>query len=421
MVTLQDWLDRLEALHPRLIDLGLDRVEAVRAALRLTLEMPLIVVGGTNGKGSVCGLLEAMLRAAGYRTGLYTSPHLLRYNERVRIDGTEAPDAALVAAFERIDRARGDISLTYFEFGTLAAALLFAEAGLDAAVLEVGLGGRLDAVNVFDADCAVLTSVDLDHMQYLGTSRESIGFEKAGIFRAGKPAVCADPDPPASVLAQAHERGARLLRMGVEFGYTEAQLQWRYRGPRGTRSGLPYPALRGTHQLANAAAAICALEQLHERLPVDMQALRTGLVSVSVPGRFQVLPGRPAVVLDVAHNPHAARALARTLRAHAPHARTAAVFAMLADKDIGAVIDAVKAQIDICYVASLGGSRGTRAATLAALVAAHDPGKPVASFDSARQAYTAAAGSATEDDRIVVFGSFLTVSDVLGMLDADRA
>jgi dihydrofolate synthase / folylpolyglutamate synthase len=421
MATLQEWLERLEALHPRLIDLGLDRVAAVRTALGLELEMPLIVVGGTNGKGSVCGLIEAVLRAAGYRTGLYTSPHLLRYNERVRIDGTEASDAALIAAFERIDRARGDISLTYFESGTLAAALLFAEAGLDAAVLEVGLGGRLDAVNMFDADCAVLTSIDLDHMQYLGTTREAIGFEKAGIFRAGRPAVCGDPDPPASVLAQANDRGARLLRIGVDFGYTQAQLQWRYWGPRGARSGLPYPALRGTHQLANAAAAICALEQLHERLPVDMQALRTGLVSVTVPGRFQVLPGRPAVVLDVAHNPHAARALARTLRAHGSHARTAAVFAMLADKDIGAVIDAVKAQVDAWYVASIAGNRGTQAATLAALVAAHDPGKPVEQFDSARHAYSAAAAAANEDDRIVVFGSFLTVSDVLGMLDADRS
>jgi dihydrofolate synthase / folylpolyglutamate synthase len=421
VATLQEWLERLEALHPRLIDLGLDRVEAVRAALQLELEMPLIIVGGTNGKGSVCGLIEAVLRAAGYRTGLYTSPHLLRYNERVRIDGTEAADAALVAAFERIDRARGDISLTYFEFGTLAAALLFAEAGLDAAVLEVGLGGRLDAVNVFDADCAVLTSVDLDHMQYLGTTREAIGFEKAGIFRAGRAAVCAEPNPPASVLAQARDRNTVLLRIGMDFGYAEAHLQWRYWGPRGNRSGLPYPALRGAHQLANAAAAICALEQLHDRLPIDMQALRTGLVSVTVPGRFQVLPGRPAVVLDVAHNPHAARALARTLRAHAPHARTAAVFAMLADKDIGAVIDAVKEEVDAWYVASLGGSRGTQAEMLAALIAAHDPGKAVEPFESAREAYRAAAATATEDDRIVVFGSFLTVSDVLGMLEAGRS
>jgi dihydrofolate synthase/folylpolyglutamate synthase len=362
MASLTEWLERLERLHPRPIDLGLERVEAVRARLGPALTMPLFVVGGTNGKGSVCGLLEAMLRSAGYRTGLYTSPHLLRYNERVRIDGTEADDAALVDAFERIERARADISLTYFEFGTLAAALLFADARLDAAVLEVGLGGRLDAVNVFDADCAVVTSVALDHVQFLGPTREAIGREKAGIFRPGRPAVCADPDPPASLVAHAQACGARLVQIGRDFGYGEGRMQWRYWGPAGKRAGLPYPALRGAHQLANAAAALAALDQLHERLPVHMQSIRAGLTSVSVPGRFQVLPGRPAVILDVAHNAHAAQALARTLGSHGRHARTLAVFAMLADKDIGAVIDAVKDRIDLWHVAGLSVERGVRPA-----------------------------------------------------------
>ncbi|MPZ43509.1 MAG: bifunctional tetrahydrofolate synthase/dihydrofolate synthase [Betaproteobacteria bacterium] len=418
MDSLAQWLDRLERLHPRSIDLGLERAEAVRARLGLVLAMPLFVVGGTNGKGSVCALLDAMLRSAGYRSGLYTSPHLLRYNERVRIDGAEASDAALVGAFERVDRARGDISLTYFEFGTLAAALLFAEAALDCAVLEVGLGGRLDAVNVFDADCALLTSVDLDHTQYLGSTREAIGYEKAGIFRPDQPAICADPDPPASVVAQARGRGARLLRIGQDFGYVEGHMQWRYWGPGGKRSGLPYPALRGVHQLANAAAAMTALDQLHQRLPVPMQSIRTGLVAVALPGRFQVLPGRPAVILDVAHNAHAAHALARTLRSHGRHARTFAVFAMLVDKDIGAVIDAVKDAIDCWHVASLHGSRGTEAGTLAALLAARDPGKPVSSFDSPLAAFHAARRCAGDDDRIVVFGSFYTVSDIMSALAA---
>jgi dihydrofolate synthase/folylpolyglutamate synthase len=410
---LQQWLERLERLHPRPIELGLERVQEVRARLGLTLSMPLIVVGGTNGKGSVCALLEAMLRAAGFRTGLYTSPHLLRYNERVRIDGVEAADAALIAAFERVEQARGAITLTYFEFGTLAAALVFADAGLDAVVLEVGLGGRLDAVNVFDSDCALVTSIDIDHTQYLGDTREAIGFEKSGIFRAGRPAICADPDPPATLLARARAVSAELLLIDRDFGYVADRLQWRYWGPGGRRAGLPHPALRGAHQLGNAAAAMCALDALRERLPVPMQSVRMGLASASVPGRFQVLPGRPAVVLDVAHNAHAARALARTLRDHGRYARTLAVFAMLADKDFGAVIDAVKGEVDGWFVATLSGERGTEAHVLAAAVVAHDPGKPVRTFDSPLAAYRCACGDANENDRIVVFGSFYTVSDVL--------
>jgi dihydrofolate synthase/folylpolyglutamate synthase len=420
MDSLAQWLERLERLHPQPIDLGLERVEAVRGRLALALAMPLFVVGGTNGKGSVCALLDAMLRSAGYRTGLYTSPHLLRYNERVRIDGAEASDAALVEAFERVDRARGNTSLTYFEFGTLAAALLFGEARLDAVILEVGLGGRLDAVNVFDADCAVLTSIGIDHTQYLGSTREAIGYEKAGIFRPGRPAVCADPDPPASVVAQARSRGARLLRIGQDFGYAEGHMQWRYWGPGGKRAGLPYPALRGSHQLANAAAAMTALNQLHERLPVHMQSIRAGLAAVELAGRFQMLPGRPAVILDVAHNAHAAHVLARTLRSHGRHTRTFAVFAMLADKDIGAVIDAVKTEIDCWHVATLGADRGTAADALSALLAAHDPAKPARAFDSPRAAFRSACEAADDDDRIVVFGSFYTVSDVMSALDATR-
>jgi dihydrofolate synthase/folylpolyglutamate synthase len=417
MRSLQEWLQVLERLHPQAIDLGLERVGRVRDALRLELSMPLFIVAGTNGKGSVCGYLDAMLRAAGFRCGLYTSPHLLRYNERLRIDGVEADDAAWVQAFERVERARGEVSLTYFEFGTLAAALLLADAKLDAAVLEVGLGGRLDAVNLFAADCAILTSIALDHMQYLGDTREAIGFEKAGILRRGKPAICADPDPPASLLEQGRALGVPLARIGIDFGYRPGHHQWRYWGPRGNRAGLPYPALRGAHQLGNAAAAIAGLDWLHERLPVDMQAIRTGLASVSVPGRYQVLPGRPAIVLDVAHNPHAAHALARTLGTHKGHARTFAVFAMLADKDLPAVIAAVRKHVHAWYGAGLEGSRALDAQTLLSLLATHDPGKPAQVFASPAIAFAHARSAANGDDRIVVFGSFLTVADVMRSLE----
>lgn len=395
--------------------MGLERVGAVRDRLGITLTMPVVTVGGTNGKGSVCAYLEAILRQAGFRTGLYTSPHLLRYNERLRIDGIEVGDALFVDAFERIERVRGSISLTYFEFSTLAAALICREQNVEAAILEVGLGGRLDAVNIFDADCALIVSVDLDHLNYLGNTRESIGREKAWIMRADRPAICADFDPPATLLAHADAIGARLLRIGKDFGYVGDHLQWRYWGPVANRGALPIPVLRGAHQLANAAATIAALDEVRSRLPVSMQAIRMGLATVALQGRFQVLPGRPAVVLDVAHNPHAARALAQCLAEHGGFQRTVAVFAMLADKDIGAVIDSVKARVDEWYVASLALERGSQAATLAALIASHDVAKPVHIFDTIAQAYRSAYKAACENDRILVFGSFHTVSEVLAV------
>jgi len=418
--TLNQWLDYLERLHPRPIDMGLERVQSVRARLGVDLSMPVITVGGTNGKGSVCAYLDAMLRHAGYRTALYTSPHLLRYNERVCIDGTEASDAALIDAFERIERARGDVSLTYFEFGTLAAALIFANARVEAAVLEVGLGGRLDAVNIFDPDCAVLVSVDLDHMNLLGNTREAIGYEKAGIFRADRPAVCADKDAPRTVREHARSIGARLLVLGEDFGCHQELTQWRYWGPVSGRGALPVPSMRGRHQLDNAAAAITALDTLKSRVPVSMQAIRMGLVSAGVPGRFQVLPGRPSVVLDVAHNPHAARALADNLREHKPFKRTLGVFGMLGDKDIAGVIDAVKAQIDKWYLASLDIPRGISAATLTQLIRQRDPGKALQELQSPEAAFASAYQAAHEDDRILVFGSFHTVANVMAARAASK-
>lgn len=379
----------------------------------LRFDVPVITVGGTNGKGSVCAFLEAILREAGYRVGLYTSPHVVRYNERVRIDAVEASDEALVAAFERVEAARGATSLTYFEMGTLAAASLFAHADLDVVILEVGLGGRLDAVNVFDPDCAVVVTVDLDHMDYLGPTREHIGREKAGIFRAGRPAIYGEADPPQSLLDHARGIGARLLRFGVDFGAERTPQQWKYWGAHGVRNGLPHPALRGPHQIANAAVALAALDELKDRLPVHMQAVRTGLLMAAPPARFQVMPGRPAVVFDVSHNPHAARALAANLRAHVKFTRTLAVFAMLVDKDVAGVVDAVKSQIAAWYVSGLRGARGTTADALVDTVRRCDPGKPVTGFDTLLAAYSAARQGAGEDDRILVFGSFHTVCDVL--------
>ncbi len=420
--TLPDWLAYLETLHPKSIALGLDRVRAVHARMGIAIACPVVTVGGTNGKGSTCAMLEAILGCAGYAVGRYSSPHLAAYNERVRIRGEDATDAQLQEAFGAVEDARlatpgadgTPIPLTYFEFGTLAALWLFARAGLDALVLEVGLGGRLDAVNIVDADVAVLTSIALDHMDYLGPTREDIGREKAGIFRAGCPALCADPAPPSSVLAEAARIGAPLLLIGRDYGYAREERQWRYRGPRGERYGLPVPALRGDYQLANAATALAALDLLHARIPVSAGAVRDGLLTVTLAGRFQVLPGRPAIVLDVAHNPHAATALAGALGDMGFFPVTTAVVGMLADKDIAGVVAAVKGRVDRWHVATLPGPRGATGAQLAdALVAAGVPAGAVRTHDDIRAALAAARDEAGEADRIVVFGSFLTVAAAL--------
>ncbi len=416
--TVDAWLAYLETLHPKAIVLGLDRVRAIAAHLDANITCPVITVTGTNGKGSTCAMLEAILRGAGYRVGLYTSPHLVRYHERVRVNGVDATDVELLDAFGAVEDARlataaaqGEpILLTYFEFGTLAALWLFARAGLEALVLEVGLGGRLDAVNLVDADVAVLTSVDIDHVEFLGTERESIGREKAGIFRRGKPAVCGDRNPPASVIATAAAVGAILYVAGRDFGHVAEGTQWRYSGRR-ERFGLPFPALRGKYQLGNAAVALATLDLVHERLPVSAGALRDGLLNVVLPGRFEVLPGRPTIVLDVAHNPHAARALAEALGDMGYHPETYAVCGMLADKDIAGVVASMRARIDHWYVASLPGARGADAAMVrSALLWAGVPPAEVRTFEAMEEAVAAARADAGEADRIVVFGSFLTVA-----------
>ena len=412
-VLLADWLVHIDRVHPQTIALGLGRVLQVRDALGLQPSFPIVTVGGTNGKGSVCAMLEAILHQAGYRAGCYTSPHLVRYNERVRIGQREASDADLARAFAAVEEARGATALTYFEFGTLAAMRLFIEQGVEVAVLEVGLGGRLDAVNAFDADCAVVVSVDLDHMEYLGRDREAIGFEKAGIFRPHRPAVCADPAPPASLAEQARKIEAQLLTIGSDFGYERRAGEWQYWGPRGRRNALPYPALRGRAQLANASAAITAVETLRERLPVALGDVRAGLLVADAPARFQVLPGRPVVILDVAHNPHAARELAVNLDALQPRGRTLAVFSMLKDKDIAGVVGAVRGRIDHWFVAALAVPRGAEVGLLQESLAAAGAGGAVTACESVAGAYAQACNSAAGNDRILVFGSFYTVGAIV--------
>jgi dihydrofolate synthase / folylpolyglutamate synthase len=412
--SLAEWLAYLETLHPKAIALGLDRVKAVYSRLAVVPECPVVIVGGTNGKGSTATFIECMLAAGGFRAGLYTSPHLLKYNERVRVAGTLASEGELCAAFAAVEAVRGDTPLTYFEFGTLAAFWLFARSRLDALVLEVGLGGRLDAVNVIDADVAVITTIAVDHTDYLGPTRDDIGREKAGIFRTGRAAICGDAHPPASLVEHAQAVGVKLLTLGVDFGYASEGGQWRYFGPGGPRYGLPHPALRGSYQLANAATALTAIDMLKDRLPVAMGAVREALVGIELPGRFQVLPGRPVTVLDVAHNPQAAHAFADNLGAMGFHPRTLAVFGIMRDKDIDAVIAALKRRVDLWFVATLPKPRGATASALAErLVRAGVDSDAIRPFESASEAYAAARGRATDADRIIVFGSFLTVAAAL--------
>ncbi|MCX8004860.1 MAG: Mur ligase family protein, partial [Burkholderiaceae bacterium] len=357
--------------------------------------------------------LDAILRAAGYRVGLYTSPHLLRFNERARIGGVPAADAELIAQFEAVERARGGTTLTYFEFTTLAILRLFAHGGLDAAVLEIGLGGRLDAVNIVDADCAVLTTVDIDHVEYLGPTREAIGFEKAHIFRAQRPAIVSDPQPPASVLDVARVCSADLWLRGRDFDGHGDRQQWSYVGRAVRRSGLPYPALRGASQLLNASAALAALEAVAPRLPVSQQAVRTGLLTAELAARFQVLPGRPTVILDVAHNPQAAAELARNLDRQGFFPRTHAVFGMLRDKDVRAVVERVAPAVDVWHVGPTHGARGASAEELSAIVRAVTASAEVHTYPNVAAALAAAREASGVDDRIVVFGSFLTVAEAM--------
>jgi dihydrofolate synthase/folylpolyglutamate synthase len=412
---LSEWLSWQEKLHPNAIDLGLGRVQRTLERLQVRLSCPVITVGGTNGKGSCVALTTRILSAAGYRVGTFTSPHLLRYNERITIAEREVSDASLVEAFERIDAARGEDTLTFFEFNTLAALLVFETAGVDVIVLEVGMGGRLDAVNVIDADAALVTSIALDHCDWLGPDLETIGREKAGIFRAGRPAVFGARAMPNSIAEAATQLRSELRRLGRDFDWSAAGERWHWRGWRGELRDLPRPALPGDVQFENAAAVLAVLHSMSERLPVAGDAIEQGLNTVRLPGRFQVVAGPVTWILDVAHNPAAVHVLAAALRARASAGRTIAVLAILADKDSGGAIAEIQSCIDEWIVARLDGPRALDERVLAERVRVAG-GQVARVCASVREACVAARERAKPGDRVVVFGSFLTVGAAMEWL-----
>ena len=417
--TLADWLAHAERLHPKAIDMGLARVKNVADRMGLKFDCPVITVAGTNGKGSTCAMLEAILMEAGYRTGVYTSPHLVHFEERCRVRGDIVNATDLVAAFLRVERARrqndSEIQLTYFEFTTLAIMQLLMDAKLDVVILEVGLGGRLDAVNIIDTDCAIITSIDLDHMELLGNTRELIGFEKAGIMRQGKPVVVSDPIPPQSVIDHAFAIGADLWKFGTDYNFTGDKQQWGWAG-RGKRyAGLAYPALRGANQLMNASGVLAALTAMRELLPITAQAVRVGFSMVELPGRFQIVPGQPTLVLDVAHNPHSVAALSENLDAMGFYPCTHAVFGAMADKDVEPMLTRIGPLVDRWYFTDLPTARAATGDVLQAKWQASNTRKNVTSiaYKTPESALQAAIAAADPADRIIVFGSFYTVGGIL--------
>jgi dihydrofolate synthase/folylpolyglutamate synthase len=415
--TIAEWLAWQQVAHPVAIDPGLERAGEVWRRLALTRPRTVMTVGGTNGKGSVCAYLDAMLGAAGYDVGLFMSPHLVRYNERIRIGGRDAGDAAIAAAFARIDEARGDISLTFFEWNTLAAFVLFAQERVDIVVLEVGRGGRLDAVNLADADVATVVSVALDHCEWLGGTVEEIGFEKAGIFRPGRPAIYGSRAMPESIARAATVCGARLRRYGRDFDFVERADGWDYIGVGSRRRELPLPGIAGSAQLANAATALAVLEGAEPAVLVPDEAVRAGLQQVRLDGRFQVIDGQPEWILDVAHNPDAARALAASLAARPAHGRTVAVCGILADKDIEAIVKSLVCGIDRWIAVGLTGARALAAADLAARIGAAT-GRAAAVAPDVETGLQLARSACAAGDRVLVFGSFLTVGPALASLGA---
>ena len=423
-MTLDDWLAHCERIHPKTIDMGLDRVQTVLQRLGLEFDVPVFTVAGTNGKGSTCAMLESILLQAGYRVGLYAKPHLVHFEERCRINGKMVDADVLLPHFEAVEAARGDVSLTYFEFTTLVIARALAAAELDVVILEVGLGGRLDAVNAIDTDCAIITSIDLDHTDYLGPDRESIGREKAGIMRTGRPVIVSDPMPPQSVKDHAQAIDADLWRFGRDFNYSGDKLQWSWAGRSKRYNSLAYPALRGANQLLNASGVLAALSAMHHRLPITAQAVRNGLALVELPARFQIVPGQPTLVLDVAHNPHAVAALANNLDQMAFYPRTFAVFGAMVDKDISSLLTRMLPLVDAWYCTDLPTPRAALAEALVemlrdAVAGARAKGTvlpaelELRAYQDPASALRAALEAADPTDRIVVFGSFYTVGGVM--------
>jgi dihydrofolate synthase / folylpolyglutamate synthase len=415
--TLAEWLAYCEQLHHTEIDLTLDRVKTVLQRLQLRFGAPVITVAGTNGKGSTCAMLESIALAAGYRVGLFSKPHLVHFEERCRVNGQPVAAELLVAHFAAVEQARGKISLSYFEFTLLAIARLLSQTPLDLVILEVGLGGRLDAVNAFDTDCAVITSIALDHTEYLGPDRESIGREKAHIMRPGVPAVISDPAPPQSVIDYAQTIGADWRCVGRDFQHHGDAQQWNWQGRSQRYSGLAYPALRGANQLANASGVLAAFEALRERLPISAQAVRKGLALVTLPGRFQVIAGQPTVVLDVAHNPHAVATLAHNLDQMGFFPCTHAVFGAMRDKDLPSILKRLAPLVDRWYFTDLPTTRAATAQELLTIHTAISTSRPDQAPPSCHanpdEAMGAAHLGANPADRILVFGSFYTVGGVL--------
>lgn len=412
--TLDQWLSWQETLHPQEIELGLERVQTVWKRLKPQgLQSTVITVAGTNGKGSCVAMLASIYRQAGYRVGVYTSPHLVRYNERISLDGREVEDARLCQAFDAIDKARGDKTLTYFEFGTLAALSIFAEENPDLVILEVGLGGRLDAVNIIDADLSLITTIDLDHTDWLGDSREEIGREKAGIMRAGKPVILADPDMPVSVYSVADETGAVVYAQGRDFSFSENGAGWRWSGPDLQTLDLPLPALAGKVQLFNASAVVMACLCLRRRLDCADQAIAAGLAQTRLTGRQQFIPGEPSLLLDVAHNPQAVERLRRALIQYSGEGKVNAVFGLLKGKDETAIVSLLTELVDEWHLTDLPGSRGRSAADLADALKASGVADGVSTYGDVEDAFAGAMASAGPGDLVIIFGSFLVVGKVM--------
>jgi len=420
-VSLNDWLSWQESLHPQPIDLGLERVQRVFANLlpNYKTQKPItITVAGTNGKGSTVAYLQEFYFASGHKVGAYTSPHILHYNERIKINDKPVSDALICAAFEQINEARGDTSLSYFEFSTLAALLIFFQEKVAIQILEVGLGGRLDAVNIVDTDLAIVTSIGIDHVEWLGKTREEIGREKAGIFRPCKPAIVSDLRPPKSLREYAYQQNALLLRLGETFFYEKQGETWTWQGLAQTISDLPNPALKGNHQYRNASAAIFATQCLAEILPVSETSIKMGLKNVRLEGRFQLINGNCSVLLDVGHNPQAVQTLVDYLEDNFANRRIIAIFSMMKDKDIASVLELMKPIVHEWFFAPL--PKNQRAITTDAMqtfftqthiTAAHTH------FENFTQAFVAAKNQVNNDDLILVFGSFFLVSECLSQLE----